>query len=276
MCSSLLLAAALLGPALQATAQDIEAAQRAFLAAETAAGEERWADAERLFQEAFRLTGAMSAQVNAAVALRALGRYAEARDLLVSVLRRPEVEPAIRHQVEQLLGGIVPRIATIELVGLDARTRYTVRVDARRVDDSGERPLQVDVDPGSRTVEVGDHQRWQWAGELGAGEMRRMRVMLGSPRSLAAPVAIAVTGAVATAASALPYLLGAHNASQAESAPNHLEGQALSDRAERDRVLGHVVLALGASLLVVGVIWWVRRARSNPALESRDIAAVVW
>jgi hypothetical protein len=155
------------------------AALRAFEAGEAAAAEERWADAISAFQEAYDLTGVPTALFNVAYALRALGRYVEARrsfdELLTLALADED-----RAEAENLRAEVDRRIAHVDVDGLDDGVEYELRLDGQVVDDPLSRPATVDCDPGSHRIEVRrtGYVAFEWSGVLGEGQRRSLTAEL--------------------------------------------------------------------------------------------------
>lgn len=153
------------------------AALHAFEAGEAAAEEERWADAITAFREAYDLTGVPTALFNVAYALRALGRYVEARQAFEELftLRVPE---EIRADAEAYRDEVTARIAHVELEGLDEAIDYEFRLDGQIVDAAGTHV--IDCDPGNHRIEVHriGYVPFEWSGTVGEGQRRSLTVEL--------------------------------------------------------------------------------------------------
>lgn len=168
------------GGARQLTDADRAQARALFQAGAAAVDAGRWADAVASFRSAYELTGAASALFNTGFALRALGRYREARDAFVELGTLGNVSDAMRTQSEELLAEVRMRIARVRLGGLDAETRYGVRLDGAGVEDGGTRPLVLEADPGTHAVDVTltGYEPFTWSGELGDGALLEVPVTL--------------------------------------------------------------------------------------------------
>jgi tetratricopeptide (TPR) repeat protein len=193
LAGSLSLSAILLGLAPPAQAQTVDrrhAALEAFETGEAAAQEERWADAITAFQEAYELSGVPTALFNVAYALRALGRYVEARRAFdeLFTLRVPE---EIRAEAEGYRDEVVARIAHLRLNQLEEGVEYELRLDGQIVDDELVRPAVVDCDPGSHRVEVrrAGYVAFEWSGTVGEGQTRELEVELAAMASSGGNVA---------------------------------------------------------------------------------------
>ncbi len=161
---------------------DLEEARAHFLAGRAAIEAGRWADAVESFERAYALSHAPSALYNVAVALRALGRYREARDTLRRLLQEHEerLRPARRQEAERYLREAEAQVASLRLEGLAAGVRHEVRLDARPIEDDGSRPLRIETDPGEHVLEVSrpEHVPFEWRGAMGAGEHQVVQVAL--------------------------------------------------------------------------------------------------
>ena len=164
----------------------------------------RWADALPLFHRAYDLTGVPTALFNVGYALRALGRYVEARAAFDELLTL-HLDDADRQEATSLRAEVADRIATVELDGLEGpEGTYEVRLDGTILADDGARPLRIESDPGSHRVEVhrAGHEPYDWSGTLGEGQPRTLTVSLpalpgvGGPGILAEPWLWIVIGVV--------------------------------------------------------------------------------
>lgn len=121
----------------------------------TLSDDERWADALGAFEESMRLRHGAAVLLNVGIALRALGRYVEARTRLEQLLREiGDRNPALAALGRETLRDVEARIANVRLTGLPSEA--VVRVDGRSVAPSrwiGPDAL-VALDPGDRQVEV--------------------------------------------------------------------------------------------------------------------------
>jgi hypothetical protein len=146
-------------------------ARALFQAGAAAVDAGRWADAVASFRAAYDLTGAPSALFNTGFALRALGRYREAAAAFVELEGLTNVADAMRTQTTELLAEVRSRIARVRLTGLEADTRYGVRLDGAGVEDDGSRPFVLEADPGSHAVDVSltGFEQFTWSGALADG-----------------------------------------------------------------------------------------------------------
>lgn len=188
-CRALWLAAALVAHVSVAVAQDAEGptpeevaeARARYVSGNRAAQEGRWADAAVDFERAYALTGAPPALFNQAVALRGLGRYADARralDLLLAQ-HRSALEGGMLQEALRIRDEVAARTSTLELTGLRDDATYDVRLDGEPLEDGGERPWQVETDPGVHhlTVQREGFETFTWDGRLVSGEVERVRVV---------------------------------------------------------------------------------------------------
>lgn len=155
-------------------------ARALFQAGAAAVDAGRWADAVESFRSAYELTGAPSALFNTGFALRALGRYREARDAFVALEALSNVAESMRTQTQELLSEVRMRIARVRLGGLEDDTRYGVRLDGVGVEDEGQRPLFIEADPGAHAVDVmlSGHETFTWSGTLADGALLDVPVSL--------------------------------------------------------------------------------------------------
>lgn len=155
-------------------------ARALFEAGSAAVDAGRWSDAVDSFRRAYELTGAPSALFNTAFALRALGRYREAVRAFDQLLALDGVSEGMRAESTELRDEVRRRLALVRLLGLDPEERHVVRLDAQAVEDSGERPLIVQADPGRRTIDVTrpGYERFEWTGTLSDGQILEVAVEL--------------------------------------------------------------------------------------------------
>jgi tetratricopeptide (TPR) repeat protein len=161
---------------------DMQEARSLFVAGVAAVDAGRWADAIRSFSRAYELSGRPIALYNVAFALRALGRHVEARDAFERLLRLhgPDLDDTRRRESEGFLREERARVATLQLVGLSHDLRYGVRLDGDGVEDDGDRPLSLEVDPGDHALVVGadGFEDFLWEGDVGDGQRLEVRVTL--------------------------------------------------------------------------------------------------
>lgn len=191
-------------PAAAQAAGSREEAVQAFDDGTRLADEGRWADALPLFRRAYELTGVPTALFNVGYALRALGRYVEARAAFDELLTL-RLDDDDRDEATSLRAEVAGRIATVELEGLDApEGAYEVRLDGAVREDDGARPLRIESDPGMHRVEVhrDGREAYDWSGTLGEGQTRTLTVALpelpgsGGPGIVAEPWLWIVVGVV--------------------------------------------------------------------------------
>lgn len=161
----------------QASAEDRRAAAlRAFETGEAAAAEERWADAIRAFREAYELTGVPTALFNVGYALRALGRYVEARDAFDELLGL-RIDEETRTEAQHLRDEVDGRIGHVRIEGLEPDVVYEHRLDGQVVEETGG---VIDCDPGSHRIEVRreGYVGFEWSGVVGEGQERTIEASL--------------------------------------------------------------------------------------------------
>lgn len=166
------------GRAQSDTSRDEDAAREEFRLGENAAVEERWADSERHFRRAYELSGVVSALVNRAVALRALGRHRDARDAFDSALQMLPSEE-LRTQIQQWRLEAAARVAVLVLTGLDDSS-HEVALDGVSTADNRERPLRLETDSGRHALVIrrSGYVPWLWQGDTREGSVLRLRVQL--------------------------------------------------------------------------------------------------
>jgi hypothetical protein len=160
---------------------DVEEARARFVAGQAAVESGRWADAVDDFRRAYQLSRVPAALYNVGFALRALGRHREARDVFTQLLsRHPDTDATLREEARQFREEAAARVVALALVGLDAEVRHTIRFDGDRIVDEGQRPVEVEGDPGAHAVTVRreGYEAFVWEGELRDGERRRIPVEL--------------------------------------------------------------------------------------------------
>lgn len=155
-------------------------ARALFAAGAAAIDAGRWTDAVSSFRRAYELTHVPSALFNAAFALRALGRYREAVRDFDELLGLERTSDDMRAQATELRDDARAHLAIVRLVGLDDEARHLVRVDGEALEDTGDRPLVVTLDPGRHVLDAvrDGHERWEWTGTLENGAMLDLAVEL--------------------------------------------------------------------------------------------------
>jgi hypothetical protein len=111
--------------------------------------EGKWADALLVFRKSDDLVPSPSARYNIGSTLRALGRYVEARDVLAHIgddaaARKQVVKPALKKEIEKLLGEVKKKIVTVSLkvTPVDADVQMDGNA-VKRLPDGG-----LELDPG--------------------------------------------------------------------------------------------------------------------------------
>ncbi|MGE0784511.1 MAG: tetratricopeptide repeat protein [Sandaracinaceae bacterium] len=140
----------------------------------------RWADAARLFEVAYRLSGVPAALFNHATALRSLGRHRDARDAFAQLLRdHPDLDPERRAEAEARMREEAGRVALVLLAGLDDVS------DARVLFDGASQavlrhPVEIEADAGEHAVEVAreGYERWRREVSLTDGQRESFVVEL--------------------------------------------------------------------------------------------------
>lgn len=82
--------------------------------------EGKWADALAAFQKSDEVVASASVRFNIGASLRALGRYVEAKKVLEGVLAKestwkPPLKPALKKDIEKLLGEVNAKIVRVSL-----------------------------------------------------------------------------------------------------------------------------------------------------------------
>lgn len=157
---------------------DSESAREAFAEGIEAAADAQWERARERFAASYELEPKVAALYNLATALRALGRHREARDALDGVLSDPDAREDVRDAARSMRVEEQAQLARLVLSLEPPMVR--LRIDGHPRPDRGERPLVLEVDPGSRALDVErDGARpYRWSGRLSPGEERRLDVAL--------------------------------------------------------------------------------------------------
>jgi hypothetical protein len=168
----------------------------------------RWADAVREFERAYELSRAPTALFNTGFALRALGRHVEARAAFDRLLAdHADADEAVLDEARELREEVNGLIVTLALGGLRSDLRYSLRLDGQARDDTGARPVELEVDPGVHVLEVAHPsiESFRWETESWGGEELRATAEL-VPRAIEETISvlespffwIAIAAAVAT------------------------------------------------------------------------------
>jgi len=158
---------------------DTTEARALFRAGVAASDQERWSDAVDSLRRSFELSCEAPPLFNLGAALRALGRYREARDVFTQLLTL-DVPEGMRPMAERFLREAAARVATLELLEVAPDIRPEIALDGRPVSDDGSRPIRLETDAGSHSLvlRVEDYQPFLWNGELTDGEVERVVVEL--------------------------------------------------------------------------------------------------
>ncbi len=154
-------------------------AQALFRAGVAATNQERWSDAVGSLQRAYELSCHAPALFNLGASLRALGRHREARDALSQLLSdHPDLPSNVSSIARSFLAEERARVAMIELVDLSPDLRPDVSFDGRSITDDGSRPLRLETDAGTHSLQlrIDEHQPFLWNGELTDGQVERINV----------------------------------------------------------------------------------------------------
>ena len=165
-------------------------ARALFASGRQAADAGLWSEAVDRFSRSYEAFPTASALYNLAVALRALGQHIEARDALARLLseHQGELSEAQEGDARDLLAAEGVRTARIALEGLP-RDSLEVAIDGGARDDTGERPLVLEVNPGEHRLRVAGegYEPYEWEGALLEGQRLRIDVALAPSLAEAAP-----------------------------------------------------------------------------------------
>ncbi len=166
------------GPSGEPTAEDVEEARTIYNEGAQAAEEERWADAIGLFEQSYALSGRASALYSIGYTSRNVGRFIDARDALDQLLAQDDVEDVLRDQALVLRHEVQGKIAILSLIGLEDYGEPSIRLDGARHGDAGDRPLDVELDPGEHRlqVEAPGYSEYTWSGRLAQGDHMQLEV----------------------------------------------------------------------------------------------------
>jgi len=119
-----------------------------------AAEEQRWSDAIDLFELSYATSGAPVALFSLGYTLRAVGRFRDARDVFDQLLSGENVDSELVAQATELRAEVAPKVAILALAGLDSYGAPAIELDGAAAEDSGERPLSLEINPGDHHVRV--------------------------------------------------------------------------------------------------------------------------
>lgn len=159
---------------------DMQRARARFLEGAELAEAGRWADALERFESAHSLSGLPVTLFNVATALRALGRYRDARDAFDALLADVELDSATREEATERREEVAARVAVLVLDDVPGAPDVSIELDGQPAPTGAARPIELETDPGSHTATVGRpaHLPFRWAGDLASGERRRVSVVL--------------------------------------------------------------------------------------------------
>jgi hypothetical protein len=145
-----------------------------------AAEEERWADAIGLFEQSYALSGRASALYSIGYTSRNVGRFIDARDALDQLLAQEDVDDVLRDQAIVLRHEVQGKIALLSLIGLENYGDPSIRLDGAHAEDDGERPLELELDPGEHRlrIEAAGYSEFTWTGRLAQGDHMRVDVQM--------------------------------------------------------------------------------------------------
>ena len=179
-------------------------------AGELAAQNGRWADAVENYRRAYSTLPAATILFNLSYALRALGRYRESRDCLEQLLaEHPYMPVEIQEAAQALRQEVSERVATLVVSLLENDPGVEINLDGAPVEDTGLRPLRLEVDPGERSLLISREGflpfRWQQEVEPGAevaiaADFLAREVAEESPSFTSRPAFWIIVGGVALAA----------------------------------------------------------------------------
>lgn len=168
------------GPSGEPSEEAVTEARALYARGSEAAEEQRWSDAIDHFERSYSLSGAAVALYSLGYTLRAVGRFRDARDAFDQLLEDPSVDDDLRAQATPLREEVADKVAVLSLGGLELHDDARVQLDAVEVEDTGQRPLPVETDPGEHALRVDapGFAPFEWRGSLGGGDRLTVRVEL--------------------------------------------------------------------------------------------------
>jgi hypothetical protein len=219
-CIAALLAAAsfFAAPALAQTRDPaaVAEARTLYAAGLEAVGDGRWSDALAAFRRSYELSGAPPALFNAGLALRALGRAREARDVFAEVLDAlPAGESDARREAEAMLIETAARVGHLSIEEVPPVPDVTLHLDGAPVEGGG-RSVDLEIDAGDHAIIVTapGHRPFEWRGSVTDGGRVRVRVVLEA--EAIDPVPWILVGTGAAVAIAVAIIVGVVVASESE------------------------------------------------------------
>jgi hypothetical protein len=167
--------------AAQRATSDVERARSLYAEGLAAIDDGRWADALGAFRTSYELSGAAPALFNVALVLRGLGRMREARDTLDRLRTAlADADASIAQVAAAMRAEAAARVAVLEVDGLPEPGVGRVLFDGTPLEDAGERPHTLEIDPGAHalSVVVPGFEPFAWQGTIGDGARERIEVRL--------------------------------------------------------------------------------------------------
>jgi hypothetical protein len=162
------------------TPSDLTTARSLFEQGQADVNAHRWADAIARFEQSYTLSCAPSALFNLGMALRALGRHRDARDVFdrFTTNHAQSTEPPY-DRVPALREEEARRVAVLELAGISSDQRPSIHFDGELVADSGLRPVHIETDAGTHSLsaQIPDHSPFLWEGTLADGQRATIDVV---------------------------------------------------------------------------------------------------
>ena len=113
----------------------------------------QWDRAIERYQQTLRLRDSPQVRYNLAIALNESGRLVEASEQLNQITNHPDVVEEVRVGASELLSGIVPRLARLQLQIDGDLSNAEVRLDARSL-DTALLGVPIICDPGAHRVTI--------------------------------------------------------------------------------------------------------------------------
>ena len=140
--------------------------------------EERWDAAERCFSIAWQLSHVALARYNQAVALRALGRYLEAR-VAFDEATSAGLDAERSTEATAMRAEVASSVATLRIDGVSVDAAE-IELDGDPVARGAEATVRVECDPGRHTliVRAPGYTPFTWSGDVVAGTTAPVTVAL--------------------------------------------------------------------------------------------------